>query len=136
MTLVVDTGVLVAAARPRDDDHAECRQLLETANEARAVPAPALTEVEYHLRGSRAALAVVDDVVAGGLRVVDLVLDDYARVRELMETYGDLRAGFVDCAVLAVVERLGEPKLATLDRRHFSVLRPRHVDHLALLPAR
>ena len=30
---------------------------------------------------------------------------------------------------------LGEPKLATLDRRHFGTLRPRHVDALELLPA-
>jgi predicted nucleic acid-binding protein len=28
-----------------------------------------------------------------------------------------------------------EPKLATLDHRHFSVMRPRHVDALELLPA-
>jgi hypothetical protein len=27
-----------------------------------------------------------------------------------------------------------EPKLATLDHRHFSVMRPRHVDTLELLP--
>ena len=42
--------------------------------------------------------------------------------------------GFVDAAVLALVERLNEPKLATLDRRHFGLLRPRHVDALHLLP--
>jgi hypothetical protein len=36
--------------------------------------------------------------------------------------------------VLAAVERLGEPKLATLDHRHFSVMRPRHVEALELLP--
>ena len=52
-----------------------------------------------------------------------------------MRTYADLRVGFVDAAVLAIVERLREPKLATLDHRHFSVMRPRHVDALELLPA-
>jgi hypothetical protein len=41
----------------------------------------------------------------------------------------------VDAAVLAVVERLREPKLATLDRRHFTVMRPRHIEALELLPA-
>jgi uncharacterized protein len=46
-----------------------------------------------------------------------------------------VRVGFVDAAVPAIVERLGEPKLATLDRRHFSIMRPRHVDALELLPA-
>lgn len=47
----------------------------------------------------------------------------------------DTDIGFVDAAVLAVVERLGEPKLATLDHRHFRSLRPRHVKALRLLPA-
>jgi uncharacterized protein len=47
----------------------------------------------------------------------------------------DADIGFVDAAVLAVVERLDEPKLASLDHRHFGRLRPRHCDALALLPA-
>jgi len=46
----------------------------------------------------------------------------------------DSDVGFVDAAVLAVVERLNEPKLATLDHRRFGILRPRHVDALRLLP--
>jgi len=49
-------------------------------------------------------------------------------------TYADQDLGFVDAAVWAVVERLREPRVATLDRRHFSVLRPRRVDALELLP--
>jgi prolyl-tRNA editing enzyme YbaK/EbsC (Cys-tRNA(Pro) deacylase) len=42
--------------------------------------------------------------------------------------------GFVAAAVMAMVERLNEAKLATLDRRHFSLMRPRRVDALELLP--
>jgi hypothetical protein len=56
-------------------------------------------------------------------------------VRELLTRYRDFQLGFVDAAVVAVVERLGEPKLATLDRRHFGAIRPRHVEALELLPA-
>lgn len=48
------------------------------------------------------------------------------------DRYADADIGFVDAAVLSVVERLNEPKLATLDRRHFSMLCPRHVDALEL----
>ena len=54
---------------------------------------------------------------------------------ELVECPLILPVGFVDAAVLTVVERLGEPKLATLDRRHFTLMRPRHVEALELLPA-
>ncbi|MGH8873859.1 MAG: hypothetical protein ACRDVM_01210 [Acidimicrobiia bacterium] len=41
--------------------------------------------------------------------------------------------GLVDCAVLTVVESLGEERLA-LDRRHFTFMWPRHVESLTLLP--
>ncbi len=66
--------------------------------------------------------------------IEDLTGGDYERVDELIRTYADLKVGFVDCAVLSIVERLGEAKLATLDHRHFATMRPRHVDALELLP--
>ena len=134
MSLVLDTGVLVAAARPWEADHEACRALL-AGREQRVVPAPVLVEVAHILASTPAWPALLDDIVAGALTVADLSEGDYVRVRELQETYRDLAPGFVDAAVLAVVERLGEPALATLDERHFRALRPRHVDALRLLPA-
>jgi hypothetical protein len=52
-----------------------------------------------------------------------------------MDRYADHDLGFVNSAVPAVVERPGEGKLTTPDDPHFTVLRPRHVDALELLPA-
>lgn len=74
------------------------------------------------------------NVAAGDYEVEDLLPEDYARAAELCEQYADARVGFVDAAVLSVVERLGERKLATLDYRHFGLLRPRHVEALELVP--
>jgi uncharacterized protein len=42
--------------------------------------------------------------------------------------------GGVDAGLIAVAERLGLTTIATLDHRHFGVVRPRHVDALTLLP--
>jgi uncharacterized protein len=130
--------VLLAAIEPKDDAHADCAALLETARERRVIPAPVLVELEYWCANSLlvdAFSGVLDEIDRSHLFVEDLAAADYRRVRELLSTYADLRVGFVDAAVLAVVERLREPKLATLDRRHFSVMRPRHIDALELLPA-
>jgi len=77
---------------------------------------------------------VLDDVKSGAFTVEPLITVDYDRVAELMATYSDQRIGFVDTAVLAIVERMNEPRLATLDHRHFAVMRPRHVEALELLP--
>jgi predicted nucleic acid-binding protein len=101
------------------------------------IPAPVLVEVDYwvHVRLQAGVfVALLDDIVAGAYRVEELYPEDYTRVRGLCDRYADADIGFVDAAVLAIVERLKEPKLATLDHRHFSTLRPRHVDALRLLP--
>ncbi len=101
------------------------------------MPAPVLVELDYMVSrelGSGAFTAILDQIRAGAIEVEDLTARDYERIAELLRTYADLRVGFVDAAVLAIVERLREPKLATLDRRHFSVMRPRHVEALELLP--
>ena len=66
--------------------------------------------------------------------VEDLTTSDYERIRTICDRYADADIGFVDAAVLAIVERLDEPKLATLDHRHFGLLRPRHRESLELLP--
>lgn len=134
MSLVVDTGILVAAGRTSDPSHQACVHLLRDAGERLVVPSPVLVEVDHHLRNGPAWARLLGDVVADALHVADVLRADYERIQQLMSRYADLRVGFVDCAVLAVVERLGEPKLATLDRRHFAVMRPAHVDSLELLP--
>jgi uncharacterized protein len=97
-----------------------------------------LVELDYmasRVLGAGAFPAMLEQIRGGVLEVEDLIDADYERIAELMRTYADLRVGFVDAAVLAIVERLREPKLATLDHRHFSVMRPRHLDALELLPA-
>lgn len=137
MALILDTGPLFAALDRSDADHAACRTLIETTPEPLVVPAPVLVEVEYLIHARLHVgvwLALLDDVRDGAFRVEALTATDYVRVRELCDRYADADVGFVDAAVLAVAERLGEPKLATLDHRHFGILRPNHVAALDLLP--
>lgn len=49
------------------------------------------------------------------------------------EVSADLPSGTTDATVVALAERLGVSEVATLDRRHFSVVRSRHVFALTLL---
>ena len=53
---------------------------------------------------------------------------------ELIESYADLGIGTVDASVIATAERLGAVTIATLDLRHFTVVRPRHLDAFQLVP--
>ena len=137
MALIFDTGPLVASLDEDDDMHIPSRNLIAAAAEPLVIPVPVITEVTYFIE-SRLALkdlvAFLGDLAAGRYLVEDLLPEDYARAAEICGQYADARVGFVDAAVLSVVERLGERKLATLDHRHFGMLRPRHVEALELLP--
>jgi predicted nucleic acid-binding protein len=135
----VDTGVIVGAFDRSDDAHDACADLFRGTRERRIVPAPVLVEADHFLTrylGPEAFVALLEDLRRGALDVEDLTPSDYKRVTELLLAYRDLRVGFVDCAVLAIVERFGESKLATLDHRHFAAMTPAHGDSLTLLPTR
>jgi predicted nucleic acid-binding protein len=137
VALILDTGPLYASLDRSDQDHQACRALIERTTEPLVIPAPVLVEVDYWIGkrlGAGVLVALLADVESGAYRVADLQPADYARVRQLCDRYADADIGFVDASVLAIVERLGETRLATLDRRHFALLRPRHVEALELLP--
>jgi len=68
------------------------------------------------------------------VRVEQLDSEDLLRMAELVIQYADLPLGSVDASVIAVAERLGVTTVMTIDRRHFTVVRPRHVDAFNLLP--
>jgi len=135
LALILDTGPLVALIDRSDPDHERCRELINAAEDGRIVPVCTLVEIEYQLRPWPGGFTgLMDDIKAGRLDVHVPDHGEVARAAALVEEYADLPFGFVDASVLACVERLRETKLATLDRRHFNVVRPAHVSHLQLLP--
>ncbi|RBY76105.1 VapC toxin family PIN domain ribonuclease [Geodermatophilus sp. TF02-6] len=136
--ILFDTGVLVGAARADDDDHVACARLLRSvpANE-RLVPATVIAETAYLLqtKGSPDAEArFLEDLAAGDLHLAELSRPDLIRTAELTRRYLDMPLGATDASIIALAERLEIDTIATLDRRHFTVVRPRHVGAFTLLP--
>jgi hypothetical protein len=135
--IVVDTGPIVAAMNDRDQRHTECADLFRKGRGPFFVPGPVLTEVCYLLetrRGPHVEALFLDSLARRELDLVALLPRDVSRMADLVKTYRDLPLGAVDASVITVAERLGIQTVATLDRRHFTVVRPRHTDALELLP--
>jgi predicted nucleic acid-binding protein len=135
--LLADTGPLVAGANSRDRHHRACTDLLLNHPGPILVPAPVVVEVCQLLasrRGAAVEAALLTALGTVALQVIDLEPTDYTRAAHLVEQYADLPLGSVDACVVAVAERLRIAEVATLDRRHFSVVRPAHVDMFTLLP--
>ena len=137
MALILDTGPLLAALDAADPDHAQCAALLTESAEDLVVPTLVLGELDYWCARRLPAdawLIFLEDVIAGAYRVEEPTPVDLARCRDLQATYRDLGLGVVDASVIALAERLGESKLATLDHRHFAAVRPSHVPMLVIRP--
>lgn len=140
MTTLLDTGPLVAAADRSDSNHASCAELMRMLARGGGrllVPTPVIVEVCWLLekfRGPEAEAEFLELISVGELEFVEVTPADVARMAELVRQYADLPLGAVDASVIAIAERLDVSQVATLDRRHFFVVRPRHVEALTLLP--
>lgn len=135
--IVVDTGPLVAIADADDQDHERCVAALAHASRPLIVPSSVVVEVCYLLErelGSHAEAAFLRSFRTSTFILANVTVADLERMADLVETYSDLPLGMVDASVVAVAERLGITEVATLDRRHFTVVRPRHVDAFTLIP--
>jgi predicted nucleic acid-binding protein len=135
--IIVDTGPLIAAADADDHDHERCVAMFRAARRPWLVPQTVIAEVCYMLereRGSEAESAFLRAFGRRELIPAPLTLEDTDRMAELVDTYADLRLGGVDASVVALAERLKVATIATLNRRDFTVVRPRHIRAFTLLP--
>jgi predicted nucleic acid-binding protein len=133
--LVVDAGPLIAVASARDVDHERCVALFAEAQRPLVVPQLVVTEIASFLGGRpEVELAFARSFRDGDLMAEPVELGDWARIGELLQVYADLPLGIVDASVVAACERLDVATLATLDHRHFSVVRPLHCEALRLVP--
>lgn len=136
-TLVVDTGPLYANADEGDSAHRACADLLQTWPGQLVVPVLCVAEATYLVSsrlGTRAEVRLLQDLATGDFAAAEVFAGDWTRIAQLVAGYADLRLGTVDASVVATAERLGVTTVATLDRRHFSVVRPQHVEAFELLP--
>jgi uncharacterized protein len=130
-------GLLYAYIDEDDRHHTTSLELLETHPGPLIVPILVVTEVAYLVAtrlGTDPEVRFLGDLAAGTLMCDPVQAGDWLRIAELVSRYRDLPLGTVDASVVATAERLQATAVATLDRRHFSVVRPAHVPAFELLP--
>ncbi len=91
------------------------------------MPQLVIAEVTYLIGtrlGAEAEVRFLGDLAAGNLLPEPVAAADWLRIAQLVARYRDLPLGTVDGSVVAAAERLSVRAVATLDRRHFTVVRP------------
>ncbi|MDF3294406.1 type II toxin-antitoxin system VapC family toxin [Streptomyces silvisoli] len=144
MTLIVDAGPVFAYLSADDPDHDRSIALLESFEGELVIPQLVLAEVSYFIntrvkravgakKAAEAELALIDDIIAGNFRVEPVEDEDWPRIAELVSRYRDFPLGVTDASVMTAAERLGTPKVATLDTRHFHAVTSSRFGHFELL---
>lgn len=121
--VVVDTSALFAALDRGQLQHRAVLSALRPHAGAFIVPVAILAEISHFIErdlGQIAVSALARDIERGAYEL-DCGLDDWKRIRALIERYHDLPLGIADAAVIACAERR-KAAVATLDYRHFSAV--------------
>ncbi len=135
--ILVDTGILYAMADIDDAWHDTVKAFLHKSTETLLAPITVLPEIcsllNTHL-GQAAEKKLIESIIRGELRVEGLTLEDFRRSLQLLEIYSNINIGFVDASLVAIAERLKIERILTTDRKHFAIIRPRHLRSFSLLP--
>lgn len=136
--ILVDAGVFVAVAFSNDRHHQVCRAFLVDPGDQLGVSDLVVAEVCHLFKRSphqpRPEAAFLRLLAAGRVIALGPATEDYGRMAELVEQYADLPLGGADASVVALAERLRVTRIATVDRRDFAVVRPKHVPAFDLVP--
>lgn len=135
--ILFDAGPLYASVDSSDEYHDRAESLLRRYRGIAIVPVLVIPEVTYLLQARIGGLAeerFLQDLTRGDLVVDQVESFDWYRIAELVERYRDFPLGTVDASIIAAAERLNITTIATFDRRHFTVVRPAHVDAFELVP--
>lgn len=136
--ILVDAGPFVAAASPDDRHHEVCQRFLREPGDSLAASTLVIAEVGYLLKRApnppRPEIAFLRLFGVGRVQALSPEPGDFDRMAELVGQYANLDLGAADASIVALAERLGINRIATVDRRDFAVVRPKHVPAFELLP--
>jgi len=137
MTGILDTSFLFALTDTKDRNHSRVLSIAQDFNESLLLPCVVIPEICY-LIASRLGHARMRQFL-NSLSTSDIKLEpttgtDLVRIGEILEQYADSQLDFVDTAIMVISERKNISCVLTLDRRDFSVMRPKHCDYFEILP--
>lgn len=135
--IVADTSGLLALFNAREPRHEDVRKVVERETEPLVVSPYVVAEVDYLVAtrlGVDAELCVLDELAGGAYHLAGMEETDLRAAATVVERYRDQAIGVADASLFVLASRHRTKSILTLDRRHFSVLRPLDGGRFRLLP--
>jgi predicted nucleic acid-binding protein len=134
--VIVDTSALLAFFDASEPDHDAVSAVLAAA-EALVVSPYVVAELDYMVatrHGVDDELAVLDELAGGAWNLAAFDEEGLRRARVVIASYPDQEIGVADASIVVLAEQYRTRTIASLDRRHFDVLRPLDGTYFEVLP--
>jgi len=135
--MIVDTSALLAFFDRNEPDHVAVTSALSATDEPLVVPPYVVAELDYLVatrHGTAAELAVIAELAGGAWDLPAFEAADLAVAHRVVQQYADQAIGIADASIVVLADRFGTRSIATLDRRHFEVLRPLSGGRFSIVP--
>jgi hypothetical protein len=135
--VIVDTSALLAFFDRSEPDHEAVARVLVETDEILVVSPYVLAELDYLVAsrlGVDIELAVLRELAGGAWELPALGAEELAAASMVIERFADQSIGLADAFNVILAARYRTRTIATLDRRHFEVLRPANGGRFTILP--
>lgn len=135
--MIIDTSALLAYFDTDEPDHEAVAAVLDDTDEPLVVSPYVVAELDYLIAsrlGVTAELAVLTELAGGAWDLPAIDEKGLQDARDVIEQYADQRIGVADASNVVLAARYQTQTIATLDHRHFDVLRPLAGGRFAVLP--
>ena len=125
--IIADTSGLIAFFSESGPQHEAVAGWVETNDQVLVVSPYVVAEVDYLVatrKGVEAELAVLAELSGGAYELATMDAKAVASARRVVERYRDLGVGVADASLVVLAQRYRTRTVLTLDRKHFSVMRP------------
>lgn len=137
MTLIADSNFVYALYNSGDTRHRDAMIFVSRITEVMLVPDVVLPEVCYLITrdmGHKGIQQFLEYFAKLDTSLEPIEMGDLNRARDILISYNDAEFDIVDCCMMAMAERLNITRIATFDRRDFSIFQPIHCEYFELLP--
>jgi predicted nucleic acid-binding protein len=134
--VIVDTSALLAFFDASEPDHGAVSEVLAAADDLVVSPY-VVAELDYLVatqHGVDSELAALDELAGGAWQLAALDGEDLRRARGVIASYRDQQIGVADASIVVLANKYRTRSIASLDRRHFSVVRSLDGGYLNVLP--
>jgi uncharacterized protein len=133
--VIIDTGPLVALFDSSEPAHETCKVTLQAIGDDLVTSWSVLTEAFYILEDWKTGQANLwNFIMAGAVQLYEIQPLHYGRLEELMRKYSDRPMDLADATIVLIAESLKIRTIFTLDKKDFSIYRPKHCRHFEIIP--